>query len=198
MDNSLLMIFVKNPLLGKVKQRLAATIGDEKALAVYNYLLRHTRATCYALYPHKAVFYSSRIDEDDLWENDEYQKFVQIGDDLGERMCNAFEQGFSLGYGAIVLIGSDCLELNERILLEAFEHLADHDIVIGPTSDGGYYLIGMKKLYKDVFRNKSWSTESLFEETLQSIETLGLHVHCLPRLSDIDTEEDLGELKYLV
>ena len=113
-------------------------------------------------------------------------------------MGNAFEQGFSLGYGAIVLIGSDCLELNERILLEAFEHLADHDIVIGPTSDGGYYLIGMKKLYKDVFRNKSWSTKSLFEETLQSIKTLGLHVHCLPRLSDIDTEEDLGELKYLV
>ncbi len=198
MNRCLLIIFVKNPELGKVKKRLAASIGDEKALEIYNYLLRHTNATCHALYADKAVFYSSWIDENDIWENDQYQKLLQVGDDLGERMCNAFARGFEMGYTAIVIIGSDCLDLNERILLDAFAKLANHDIAIGPTIDGGYYLLGMKKLYKDIFTNKSWSTESLYKETLQEIEALGLNVYCLPRLSDIDREEDLSDLKHLV
>ncbi|MCI0400822.1 MAG: TIGR04282 family arsenosugar biosynthesis glycosyltransferase [Gammaproteobacteria bacterium] len=198
MNKSLLIIFVKNPQLGKVKKRLAATIGDEKALEVYNYLLRRTHAVCSTLYADKIVFYSSFVDDNDIWQNDQYQKFVQTGTDLGQRMHNAFEHGFSLGYNSIVIIGSDCADLNERVLLDAFQRLDDHDTVIGPTSDGGYYLLGMTKLHKELFTNKRWSTDSLYNDTLQDINRLKLSTYCLPRFSDVDTEDDLGDLRYLL
>src|ERR687891_1294811 len=98
MKKNLLMIFVKNPQLGTVKTRLAATIGEENALKIYHHLLSHTHRISSPLQCHKAVFYSSFIDRDDRWRNDHYEKFLQTGDDLGERMYNAFDKGFILGY----------------------------------------------------------------------------------------------------
>lgn len=188
---NLLMVFVKNPHRGKVKTRLAKTIGDEKALQVYRLLLDHTitianRANC-----DKTIFYSDYIDETDLWKKEKFSQFVQEGNDLGERMYNAFKYIFSKKYKNIVIIGSDCLELNEHIITDAFAVLKDNEVVIGPAKDGGYYLLGMRKLYKELFINKSWSTENVLLDTLLDISRLNISMKLLPTLSDIDEEKDL-------
>lgn len=187
----LLIIFVKNPVLGKVKTRLAKTVGAEKALFIYKALLTHTKEISLSVEAAKAVFYSDLIDEQDLWCASIFEKYKQEGNDLGERMYHAFELGFSKGYQHIVIIGSDCLDLSSNLIDEAFENLANHDFVIGPAKDGGYYLLGMKKLCKDVFEHKNWSTSTVLQETMKDLEALNATCYYLPVLSDIDEENDL-------
>jgi rSAM/selenodomain-associated transferase 1 len=187
----LLIIFVKNPLKGKVKTRLAKTIGEDKALLIYQELLMFTNKITAEVKSDKAVFYSDFIDQQDLWDSSIYKKHKQEGDNLGDRMYRAFEDGFSEGYQNIVIIGSDCLELSSDLIHEAFEKLREHDFVIGPASDGGYYLLGMKDLHRNLFENKAWSTSSVFEDTMKSIDTMNATCYTLPVLSDVDIENDL-------
>lgn len=196
LSKNLLMIFVRNPELGKVKTRLAKTVGDEKALEIYTNLLKHTREVAMLCAAEKAVFYSHFIDDYDNWSNVSFQKYIQEGGaDLGLRMLNAFRLGFEKGYEKVVIIGSDCLQLTENNLNEAFFALDKNDVVIGPATDGGYYLIGMKQVQEEFFDNKKWSTENVFLDTLLDVEKLGLTYQLLDTLSDIDLEEDLGEVK---
>jgi rSAM/selenodomain-associated transferase 1 len=185
-----LIIFVRSPLLGKVKTRLAAAVGEVKALEIYCQLLSHTHIVTCSLNCAKFVFYADVIKHNDLWEEDVYQKVLQEGNDLGERMKNAFEHVFDSGYNSICIIGSDCMTLNAEGIQSAFTLLADNDLVIGPTVDGGYYLLGMKQLIQNVFANKSWSTESVLQETLSDIASLQLACRLLAVLHDIDTEQD--------
>jgi rSAM/selenodomain-associated transferase 1 len=184
-----LIIFVRNPLLGKVKTRLAATIGDEKTLMLYNHLLQHTHAITENLPVTKFVYYADYINEDDLWNS--FEKRLQQGNDLGERMKNAFAELFDAGFKHICIIGSDCYELNSDILNDAFEKLKTKDVVAGPVTDGGYYILGMKKQVTDFFINKEWSTDTVFSDTLKDSAALNLTQHQLPMLRDIDTEADL-------
>ena len=191
-SDNLLIIFYRNPEKGKVKTRLAATLGDDKALLVYLELARQTRTVTVLLDCDKAVYYSSKIEEGDLWTRD-YGKFLQRGADLGIRMRNAFEEGFARGYKSICTIGTDCYELTSREIREAFQYLKDCDVVIGPAADGGYFLLGMNKLYPQLFEKKKWSTETVFDDTIRDIEAAGLTFLELKTLSDVDTEEDLPE-----
>lgn len=193
-DKKLLLLFVRNPELGKVKTRLAASVGPEKALEIYLHLLRHTRQVTQGLPVQKRVYYAEKVNPDDLWPNEEYQKRVQQPGDLGQRMEAAFETAFAEGYTSVLIIGSDCLQLTSDIILRAFRELEQHEVVIGPALDGGYYLLGMKHLHPELFREKQWSTERVFPDTLYDIERLGLSHALLPRLSDIDYAEDLDEL----
>ncbi|RDV16207.1 glycosyltransferase [Pontibacter diazotrophicus] len=190
-DKKLLMLFVRNPELGKVKTRLAASVGPEKALEVYLQLLQHTRKVTSEIPVEKLVYYSDTVDTNDLWPNEEYQKRVQPPGDLGEKMEAAFAAAFEEGHTAVVIIGSDCLQLTPEIVLQAYHKLEQHDVVIGPALDGGYYLLGMKRLHPGLFRNKRWSTEHVFPDTLQDVERLQLSHALLPRLSDVDYVEDL-------
>lgn len=194
---NLLMVFVKNPQRGKVKTRLAKTVGDEKALQVYRILLDHTIIIAKRVNCDKAIFYSDYIDETDMWRKAKFNQFVQNGNDLGERMYNAFKYAFSKNYKNVVIIGSDCLELNEHIISEAFDILKDNEVVIGPAKDGGYYLLGMRKLYREVFINKQWSTENVLLDTLLDIAQLNISMKLLSTLSDIDEEKDLEVHKNL-
>lgn len=189
MTNTLL-IFVKNPVLGKVKTRIAATAGNKRALAIYQLLVQHTRQITLPLPCNKWVFYDSFIPIQDAWPYPRYQKHLQNGVNLGQRMHNAFANAFAHHCSKVVIIGSDCLQLHTQHLLTAFEQLADADVVIGPATDGGYYLLGMKQLYAPLFENKPWSNSNLLAETLQNIQQLGLSYFLLPTLSDIDTWED--------
>ncbi|MBL4625182.1 MAG: TIGR04282 family arsenosugar biosynthesis glycosyltransferase [Flavobacteriales bacterium] len=196
MSKNLLIIFVRNPELGKVKTRLAKTLGDKRALEIYRDLLRYTNNITMGSSSDKAVFYSHFIDDYDGWSNVAYQKYVQEGGvDLGARMDNAFELMFDKGYENVVIIGSDCLELTTDGLDEAFYALEEHDIVIGPAKDGGYYLLGMKKRHSEFFKNKKWSTENVFLDTLLDIRKLGLSYQVLDTLSDVDYEEDLEQVE---
>ena len=152
--SSLLIIFVKNPIAGKVKTRLASTVGPEKALSVYKKLMEATRAITRDLAMTKQVAYSEYVPYADLWDPHEYQKSRQEGKDLGERMRNAFYQAFQEGHERVCLIGSDMYELSSDIIARAFDLLEDHEVVIGPATDGGYYLIGMRALHDRLFSGK--------------------------------------------
>lgn len=190
---SLLIIFYKNPELGKVKTRLASSIGDAKAFSIYLLLAEHTRRITEHLGVHKVVFYSDYIDLDDSWPHDVYQKRLQMGSDLGERMENAFKSGFNEGYKSICIIGTDCLELTRNIIEEAFRKLLTQDIVIGPANDGGYYLLGMNYFYNKLFRNKRWSSNTVLADTLADTRMLGLTNWQLETLTDVDEEKDLPQ-----
>ena len=191
MSDSAIIIFIKNPVLGNVKTRLASSIGNVAALEIYRELLFHTKEITKGLNADKYVYYSDKIDEDDLWDDEIYFKEVQDGADLGARMSNAFSTMFNKGYKRIVIIGSDCYELNEEILKEAFIHLKKQEVTIGPAKDGGYYLLGMNKFIPGLFLNKSWSTSGVFNETIKDLNFLNIDYTILTLLSDVDDLEDL-------
>jgi uncharacterized protein len=188
---SLLIIFYRNPQLGKVKTRLAATVGNAKALSIYLRLAEHTKAITLDLPVERVVYYSDFVDQEDHWISSHYQKQVQSGTDLGERMAIAFREGFKSGYTSVCIIGTDCLELTAAILREGFNKLKTHDVVIGPARDGGYYLLGMKTFYPDFFEKKSWSSDSVCAATVQDFDALRLKYYQLPLLADVDEEKDL-------
>lgn len=185
-----LIIFVRKPELGKVKTRLAATIGDENALHVYNELLSHTCSVTKDLLLDKYAFYNKLASEKDIWSKNGFHRKEQKGNTLGEKMENAFESLHNEGYEKIVIIGSDCFELNESLIRRAFEQLDNHDVVIGPANDGGYYLLGIKKLYPFLFQDKNWSTQTVYRDTLKDILDHSLSCFQLSVLTDVDTEED--------
>jgi rSAM/selenodomain-associated transferase 1 len=195
MTKQALLIFTKNPEAGKVKTRLAATMGNDAALAIYHQLLLHTVSVTEYLLVEKFVFYSNFIEQEDVWNNKRYHKEVQQGADLGERMKNAFTSAFQKGYDKIVIIGTDCPDLNAGIIMNAFIYLQSHDVVIGPAEDGGYYLLGMKQLYSNLFENLQWSTVVVFNDTLKICDQLRLTYQLLPVLHDIDEEKDLQAFK---
>jgi uncharacterized protein len=186
-----LIIFVRKPELGKVKTRLAADIGDDRALQVYIELLKHTHAVTCNLCCDKYVYYSESTVEDDMWENTIFRKASQKGEGLGERMMAAFSDLFKNGYTKVVIIGSDCPALSTDIIESAFQELNVYNAVIGPSADGGYYLLGLTELLSGLFYNKQWSTASVLQDTITSITSLNKSYFLLPVLADIDTAGDL-------
>lgn len=195
MSSELLIVFVKNPELGKVKTRLAATIGPAEALEIYRMLLQKTKDSIQNLPMVKVVYYSGYIDHSDLWSNHLFHKSLQEGHDLGEKMFHAFKSGFEAGYRSVGIIGSDCPDISPELLTQAFLKLKKHDVVIGPAQDGGYYFLGMNQLHKPLFFDKSWSTDKVLRETLNDIRHLNLSHYLLEVLNDIDNEQDLQSLK---
>lgn len=194
MTNNALLIFTRNPELGKVKTRLAKTIGNEKALLVYRDLLLHTMTETQKVACDKFVYYDQNIEQNDIWSNSIFKKRQQSGSDLGSKMLNAFQDLFNQGYDNCIIIGSDLFDLKAEHLIEAFEKLEENDAVIGPAEDGGYYLLGSKKLIPALFSNKNWGTETVLAATLKDLTDFSVAV--LAILNDIDTVEDLEKSYY--
>ena len=194
MTKSAIIILIRNPILGRVKTRLAADIGDFNALTVYKTLLSYTRKITNSINSSRLLFYSDYIDFNDDWEDKIYKKYVQSGTDFGEKMLNAFKIALT-NHNLAVIIGSDCLELDSKIINLAFKKLKEFDVIIGPAKDGGYYLMGLKKVYPQLFQDKNWSTDSVLSETINTIKDLGLTLHLLSLLGDIDTLQDLKTSK---
>ncbi len=193
-----IIIFVRNPELGKVKTRLAKEIGDEMALQVYKELLQHTHDITSDLDCDRFVYYADSINENDLWENENFEKRLQNGDSLGNRMVAAFFELFQQGYSKVVIIGSDCPELTTFVMEDAFDKLDTADVVVGPSSDGGYYLLGLTNLIPELFKNKQWSTDTVLSDTIK--DTVNLRKSCsfLTELSDIDTADDLRRYQQML
>ena len=192
-----LIIFVKNPVEGQVKTRVAASVGHPKAVEVYVELLEHTKNTMAELLKIADsrrfkinVYYGDFINENDLWNDLNVQKHLQTGADLGERMKNAFANEFATGAASVAIVGSDCLELETKHLKEAFMALDNAEVVIGPALDGGYYLLGMNQLQTALFENKPWSQPNLLKETKAELKAQKISYELLETLSDIDTWED--------
>lgn len=189
-NNRLLIIFIKNLEKGKVKTRLASTLGDKEALNVYKKLTNYTREVASAVKADKQVWYSSFIPKADEWDGEEFIKELQEGADLGQRMKHAFKSAFDKEYQKVVIIGSDCAELTPDLLNLAYQKLEKNELVAGPSEDGGYYLLGMNAFYGDLFEGIQWSTSKVLSQTLQKAKELALDFELLPERNDVDYEED--------
>jgi rSAM/selenodomain-associated transferase 1 len=200
-----LLIFAREPVLGRVKTRLAADIGLEAALAAYRELLALTATAVTAAQVPATVWLAEAPAEQALGSPDEVQlaearpewpglpwRVQPTAGALGERMAHAFAEAFAAGAGHVVIIGTDCPGLTADLLRQAFAQLATHDLVVGPAADGGYYLLGMNDLHARLFADKQWSTNTVLPATLADAERLGLSVAQLPTLADVDSAADLA------
>lgn len=189
--NKAIIVFVRNPELGKVKTRLAKTLGDKTALKIYKKLLQHTHDTIADMPCDKFIFYSESITENDIWENNIFHKDLQAEGNLGDKMAAAFQKLFLLGYKSVMIIGSDCYELRKAHITISFNSLKYNDVVIGPAKDGGYYLLGMNKYQQGIFDLEEWSTKDVYENTVQFCKGKYLQFVILETLSDVDEAEDV-------
>jgi len=189
MTNRAIIVFIKNPILGTAKTRLAKSIGNEKALQVYRQLLNITREKVSALEAERYLYYNSFIDSEDEWSSEKFQKRLQASGDLGIRMVEAFQEVTSQSKKTII-VGSDCPTITSELLESAFETLNKSDVVIGPSPDGGYYLLGMNKFHPELFENINWSTDSVLQQTIEIASKGNLSVGLLPDHNDIDTIDD--------
>ena len=191
-SKDLLLIFTRNPELGKCKTRLAATVGSQSALDIYKFLLEHTAALTKDANAAKQVWYSEEIWENDIWENAIFDKKLQQGFDLGMRMAYAFQEGFAAGFERIIIIGSDMYDLKTIDIDNAFTLLESNDYVIGPAHDGGYYLLGMTTFNGALFQNKTWGTETVLQDTLNDLKEKNTHL--LNTRNDVDIYEDIKDI----
>jgi rSAM/selenodomain-associated transferase 1 len=191
MKEEALIIMAKNAIKGKVKTRLAEDLGEEETLHFYENLLSITQLITNDLKADKFIFYSDFIPDKDVYDSKNYQKQVQIdSNDLGDRMKAAFEYVFQLGYKSTIIIGTDCPYLTTSILDSGFTLLNQNDVVIGPALDGGFYLLGCKKMPSLNFNDIVWSTENVLNQLLSNLEKLDLKAHLLDALEDIDNVEN--------
>ena len=192
-DNALI-IFVRNPEAGKVKTRLAASVGDARALEVYERLLEHVRSVTEPVNADRFLFYSEYVVRGDRFDDGLYRKYVQREGDLGERMAFAFSIPFKNAYERVVIVGSDVPGISTEHIEEAIAKLAEYDAVIGPAHDGGYWLLGLRKPRPELFEEITWSSDRVFDQTMRKMEAAGLRVFRGPVLRDLDTAEDLEAL----
>jgi rSAM/selenodomain-associated transferase 1 len=193
-----LIIFAREPVAGKVKTRLALDIGIKAAADIYTAMLRDTISKASQLEDIRVmIFWAAENDIlPALPDLPRVEMFLQRGTNLGQRMENAFETAFNAGISTCCIIGSDSPDLPILFLSQAFHTLetADVDIVYGPAEDGGYYLLGMKRLWSRLFENIRWSTPDVMQITLERIDELQLNGTSLPKWYDIDTLKDLQRL----
>ena len=190
-----IIIFQKNAELGKVKTRLAATIGDQAALEAYQQLVKYTHKVASQTTADKMLFFTDYLEEDLSKYPSHYRFELQSGEDLGDKMKNAFKQLINEKYDRLVIIGTDCAEITSELISEAFEVLKNHEVVIGPAHDGGYYLLGMRRFIPDLFDGIPWSTEQVASLTIEYLENNKVSYGLLPTLSDVDFEEDWIKFK---
>ncbi len=187
-----LIIFTRNPELGKVKTRLAKSVGDESALKIYKFLLQHTVDITKDLNVNKYIFYSENIQRDDIWNPDIYRKKLQTGSDLGERMNNAFSEIFGMGYEKAIIVGSDIYDLDKKDIEAAYDALQTSNFVLGPAKDGGYYLLGMKEMKEELFQDKEWGADTVLKNTIKDLKEEKYLL--LEERNDVDYFEDIKNI----
>ncbi|MDB5047691.1 MAG: hypothetical protein JWO30_762 [Fibrobacteres bacterium] len=193
------LIFAKYPESGRCKTRLAKGVGDENALRIYRALLDHTLDTVRAT-PYRKVLMvdpPERAADASEWAPGMDAYLPQSSGDLGQRMESAVEAAFTRGAKKIILLGSDCPQISKDSVISTFDALNRYDVVLGPTDDGGYYLLGLKEVNASLFRNIPWSSEKVFEKTLNILKFQTLSYLLQNAFSDVDTLEDFNRVKHL-
>lgn len=194
---SALGIFFRVPIVGKVKKRLAAEIGENEACRVYEFMLRETiqrflgvrGIDLYGFYEGEIMSLNLSSSSGNLSTPPPLEKlslYSQKGVELGERMCNAIKWLFHKGYEKVSLVGADSPDLPLSYVSKAFEKLDACDIVIGPSEDGGYYLIGMSKPHEAVFEGIQWGHETVLKDTICRAKAAGISYFLLSEWYDID------------
>ena len=193
------ILFVKAPVPGQVKSRLAGSLGGDAALELYRSFaldLLDTIDSCG--HPVEIFFTPSGARKAVVaWLGEGRRYALQTGRELGSRMANAFRTAFTEGAARAILIGSDLPDLPGEVITDAFAGLQEQGAVIGPAVDGGYYLIGFRNdtFWPDVFNNIRWSTGSVFRETMERFAGIGSRVYVMRQWQDVDTAEDLRSLR---
>lgn len=204
-------VFFRVPEYGKVKKRLAAEIGEEAALRAYRAMLNATINNVSKLKGMDIYgFYEGKITSKNppltplskgglggfkKWDKREFKKvpFIpQQGGNLGERMLHALQWLFQKGYERVALIGADSPDLPSDYISDAFKRLGDHDLVIGPSEDSGYYLIGMKKPLDILFKNMQWGSDTVLKDTVTHAVNAGINYFLLPQWYDVDNLNNLN------
>jgi rSAM/selenodomain-associated transferase 2/rSAM/selenodomain-associated transferase 1 len=192
-----LIIFARFPSPGKVKTRLASDIGDELAAEFYKSCAEHVfrESAKSSERVQRYLFYSDAHDSKEIqhWAGTQFNFVAQVGGDIGRRLEHAFGTVFEHGAKKAIVLATDVPGLSAHIIDEAFQALDSSDVVLGPCPDGGYYLLGIKRLYKELFADIPWSTNQVLNKTLHVMTKLGLTLRLLPALADIDTEADLRQ-----
>lgn len=185
MKEAALIIFQKNFISGNVKTRIAAETDNETALSIYKLLCQITDKLTESEHWTCVKYFSDFVPDDQA----QYLSQIQKGIDLGERMSNALQQTLSK-FTKAVLIGTDCPYIKHEDLKRAFTDLDKHDLVLGPSKDGGYYLIGMKELHPELFADIPWSTSEVYSITHNIADHLNL------RVCTLNTYEDIDQIKH--
>ena len=192
MGKNILLYFVKYPTPGKVKTRLAKTVGDREAARLYRELAEKNFCEAALLRQRKIcdliVVFDPPAQREDVqdWLSAPCEYWPQSEGNLSERLITAFQEAFENGGQRVIALGSDTLGLKFQIIEEAFEFLKSNDVVIGPAEDGGYYLIGLNSFQPELFRDISWSTSDVLAQTYKTMNRLHLSYQTLSQLADLD------------
>lgn len=196
--NGSIIIFIRHPGQERVKTRLSLDLGKTIAEELYKNFVFDLLQTLEDINIVKHIYFTPNSAQEQMisWLGTGYDYIPQKGKDLGERMKNAFINEFKKGGKKVIIIGSDIPDLPPDLIMNAFLSLNTNDAVIGPTFDGGYYLLGFikEKFLQEVFKEISWSTENVFDQTMNIFRKNNYKVYILKKWRDIDTIEDVKEL----
>lgn len=187
-----LALFAKRPGPGRVKSRLSPALPPDLACDLYRAMLRDAlEAVAQAEADERVIYWADETDGDLGLPTGTFQSRVQSGPDLGARLEQAFGELLLKPEDRAIIIGADCPDVGAEALRTAFAALESHDLVLGPTRDGGYYLVCLRRQAPALFRDIPWSTERVWEQTLERARATGLTYAALTKLEDLDTPEDL-------
>ena len=190
-----LIVFAKAPVSGQVKTRLSPPLTPDEAASLHGSLVLDLLERCQSLKECDRILAGAPTPEHPFFgamkTRFKIPVWDQVGHDLGARMAHAFQSSLGSPYHAVLIVGTDIPGLTASLISTAFRSLQHHDIVLGPTVDGGYYLIGLRSPIPELFENIPWSTDTVFSLTQEKITALGLSLKILPMLRDLDTVEDL-------
>ncbi|NEO87562.1 MAG: glycosyltransferase [Spirulina sp. SIO3F2] len=193
-----LIVFTRSPEPGKTKTRLIPALGPDGAANLQRQMTEHTLRQAQIWQEHsehrvEVHFTGSSREQMQQWLGSQWYYLPQAEGGLGDRLASAIQPHLthSQGQNSVLVIGIDCPGINPTILSQATTALTTHDIVLGPTTDGGYYLIGLRQWQPSLFADIAWSTDQVFKETCDRAQQLHLTVATLALLRDVDYPEDL-------
>jgi rSAM/selenodomain-associated transferase 1 len=194
-----ILVFTRYPEPGKAKTRLIPAMGAETAANLQQLMCRGTlsvvgrfavsgRASC------EIHFAGGTREQMASLYGDEFSYVAQSDGDLGDRLQASIARAFANGASSVIVIGTDCPRLADHHLSESLKALESTDVVLGPATDGGYYLIGLRKIQTELFHEIPWSSSNVLSQTIVTANRLGLKVHLLEKLPDVDEPSDLFNL----
>ena len=191
-----IIVFTRFPVEGKVKTRLAKNMGNKFAVSFYRVCAEHTFNELLKVKKTGSELFLFCSEENEIeqvmkWGGTNFNYYFQQGNDLGLKMYNAFNTVFKKGYKKVIIIGTDAPDVSMNIVQSAISVLDNYNVVIGPANDGGYYLLGFKSKLIDLFSGIEWSTDSVFDNTIEKLNRSKINYFMLNELTDIDTLEDL-------
>jgi uncharacterized protein len=192
-----LIVFTRYPHPGQAKTRLIPALGSAGAADLHRQMAEHTMAQVRQLQQTDPIAVEVQFTGADraamqAWLGDEWVYRHQSEGDLGDRMAQAIQSAVQAGAQSVLVIGTDCPHVDTLLLAQAFQSLQTHDLVIGPASDGGYYLIGLTQVIPELFQNMPWSTDRIFPRTIAIAQQQHLSIALLPVLTDVDYPDDLS------